>query len=139
MSLAISFAGETAEADEQCVRAGGEDAATVQGRDRNTALGNGDSRGACTGQGAAQGVCVCVRACVRPIHLHVCIKQAEVAGLVEKLQWYAENQKLLDHDYDVIQRKDQEIAQLEERISKLQVHEQAILSSKSGSDQWSNC
>ena len=43
--------------------------------------------------------------------------QEEVASLRAKLQWYAENQRLLDQDCAVIRAKEKEIEQLKEKLA----------------------
>lgn len=49
------------------------------------------------------------------------LTQEEVNDLHRKLQWYAENQRLLDQECQTMREKDREIAALREKVASLQV------------------
>ena len=46
--------------------------------------------------------------------------QEEVSALNQKLEWYAENQRLLDKDTELLHSKEEEIASLRERLASLE-------------------
>ena len=54
-------------------------------------------------------------------HTHTSSHQEEVNALNRKLQWYAENQHLLDRECESMREKDHEIATLRKRLTALQV------------------
>ena len=45
------------------------------------------------------------------------IPQEELSALNQKLEWYAENQRLLDKDYELLHSKEEEIAILREKLA----------------------
>ena len=45
--------------------------------------------------------------------------QEEISALNQKLEWYAENQRLLDKDTELLHSKEEEIASLSERLASL--------------------
>lgn len=56
-----------------------------------------------------------------PLDLPLSPLQKEVSSLRKKLQWYSENQKLVDFDLVQLREKDTEIARLNERLAAAQV------------------
>ena len=46
--------------------------------------------------------------------------QEEILALNQKLEWYAENQRLLDNDYELLHSKEEEIANLREKLASLE-------------------
>ena len=45
------------------------------------------------------------------------IPQEELSALNQKLEWYAENQRLLDKDFELLHSKEEEIAILREKLA----------------------
>lgn len=46
--------------------------------------------------------------------------QEEVSSLTQKLEWYAENQQLLDRDCELLHSKEEEIVSLKEKLASLE-------------------
>ena len=50
----------------------------------------------------------------------IIIPQEEISALNQKLEWYAENQRLLDKDCELLHSKEEEIASLREKLAALE-------------------
>lgn len=60
--------------------------------------------------------------------------QAEVESLTSKIEWFSENQKLLDHDCELLRSRESEIVLLKEKITSLQQERQREGSKSRGAD-----
>ena len=54
------------------------------------------------------------------IELSSYLTQDELSALNQKLEWYADNQRLLDKDYELLHSKEEEIASLREKLASLE-------------------